>query len=154
MPSSISARARSATRCCARRRRCPSRGEPADAWRDPSALGSRAARRRDEEPSGRLLSRAVRGTLVPTARRPEPARSRHRQGGAMIYHMVLLKFRKGIAQKDLDQTFKDLAALRGKIPGLSSFTGGPYRSPEGLNKGWTHGFCMTFTDARARDEYL
>jgi hypothetical protein len=31
---------------------------------------------------------------------------------------------------------------------------GPYSSPEGLNKGFTHGCLMTFADAATRDQYL
>lgn len=72
----------------------------------------------------------------------------------MIYHMVLFKIRKGVPKKEIDQVFEELAGLKSKIPGLLSFAGGPYSSPEGMNKGWTHGFCMTFTDAKSRDVYL
>ena len=45
-------------------------------------------------------------------------------------------------------------ALREKIPGMLSFAGGPYSSPEGLNRGFTHAFVMTFRDERSRDAYL
>ena len=31
---------------------------------------------------------------------------------------------------------------------------GPYSSPEGLNRGSTHGCLMTFADAAARNSYL
>ena len=44
--------------------------------------------------------------------------------------------------------------MKGKVPGLLSFAGGPYSSPEGLNKGYSHAFHMTFADAEARDAYL
>ena len=40
------------------------------------------------------------------------------------------------------------------LPGLQSFEGGPYSSPEGLNKQWTHAFIMTFDKAASRDAYL
>jgi hypothetical protein len=72
----------------------------------------------------------------------------------MITHMVLLRIRKDAARKDVDRIFTELALLQRKIPGLLSFSGGPYSSPEGMQKGFTHGFCMTFTDAAARDVYL
>ena len=72
----------------------------------------------------------------------------------MITHVVLLRLKKDLSKKQVDQVFADLAALRGKIAGLESFAGGPYSSPEGLDRGYTHGFTMTFTDARARDLYL
>ena len=72
----------------------------------------------------------------------------------MITHMVLLRIRKDAARKDVDRVFSELALLQRKIPGLLSFSGGPYSSPEGMQKGFTHGFCMTFADAAARDVYL
>jgi hypothetical protein len=72
----------------------------------------------------------------------------------MITHMVLLKIRPDVSQAKIDTIFKELAALRKKIPGLTSFAGGPYSSPEGLDRGYTHGFCMTFKDAASRNGYL
>lgn len=72
----------------------------------------------------------------------------------MITHVVLLRIRKDVPKKEVDRVFAALAGLRGKIPGLLTFCGGPYSSGEGLNRGFTHGFCMTFGDASARDAYL
>jgi hypothetical protein len=46
------------------------------------------------------------------------------------------------------------AALRHKIPGIRDFSWGPYSSPEGLHRGFTHGFAMTFADEASRDAYL
>ena len=72
----------------------------------------------------------------------------------MIHHLVLLKVKKNVPKAQVDQVFAEIGGLRKKIPGISSFAWGPYSSPEGLNKGFTHGFAMTFTDAKARDAYL
>ena len=72
----------------------------------------------------------------------------------MITHMVLLKVRKDAARKEVDQVFAEIAALKQKIPGIVSYAGGPYSSPEGLHRGFTHAFCMTFKDAAARNTYL
>lgn len=72
----------------------------------------------------------------------------------MIMHMVLLRIRKDVPQATVDAVFSDLAALRGRIEGLVSFSGGRYSSGEGLHRGYTHGFAMAFTDAKARDAYL
>lgn len=71
-----------------------------------------------------------------------------------IKHAVILKFKPGVTPAKIQQNFAALAALREKIPGLLDFSGGPYSSPEGLNKGFTHGFIMTFADAASRDAYL
>jgi len=72
----------------------------------------------------------------------------------MIHHAVLLKFKSSVKKPDIERAFSELAGLKKKIPGIVSFVGGPYSSPEGLNQGFTHGFVMAFTDAKARDGYL
>lgn len=72
----------------------------------------------------------------------------------MITHVVLLRIRKAASKTEIERVFAELAALRTRIPGLLSFSGGAYSSPEGLHKGFTHGFVMTFADAAARDAYL
>ena len=72
----------------------------------------------------------------------------------MVTHIILLKIRADIPPSRVDEAFGALADLRTKIPGLLSFAGGAYSSDEGLHKGFTHGFVMTFADAAARDAYL
>lgn len=71
-----------------------------------------------------------------------------------VTHMVLFKIKQDVPQKQIDAVFQELANLKTKIPGIQSFSGGKYSSPEGLHRNYTHGFCMTFTDAKARDIYL
>lgn len=71
-----------------------------------------------------------------------------------VQHIALLKFRPGTTQATIDRCFQELAALRQHIDGLESFHGGAYSSPEGLNKGFTHGFVMIFASPAARDSYL
>jgi hypothetical protein len=72
----------------------------------------------------------------------------------MIHHLVVFKIKKGTKPAQTDTMYRELAGLQAKIPGLLSFAGGPYSSPEGLNRGFNHGFAMTFRDAKARDGYL
>jgi hypothetical protein len=72
----------------------------------------------------------------------------------MIHHLVLLRFRRDVSPEALAEVFMALDDLRHRIPGLLSFAGGPYASPEGMQRGYTHGFAMTFHDAAARDAYL
>ena len=71
-----------------------------------------------------------------------------------IKHMVILKFKPEVPQATIDDLFRQLAGLQDQIAGILDFSGGPYSSEEGLNGGYTHGFCMTFKDAAARDAYL
>lgn len=72
----------------------------------------------------------------------------------MITHMVLLKVKQGVPQKEIDLVFAEIAALQLKIAGIVHYAGGAYSSPEGMNQGYTHGFCMTFKDAASRNAYL
>jgi hypothetical protein len=72
----------------------------------------------------------------------------------MIVHMVLFRMRKDLTKQQIEHVFRSIGELKGKIPGIVSYSWGKYSSPEGLNKGFTHGFCTTFTDAKARDAYL
>ena len=72
----------------------------------------------------------------------------------MIYHMVLLKVRENVSHDDVEKVFTKVGNLRDVIPGITGFEWGPYFSNEGLNRGYTHAFCMTFTNAAARNTYL
>ena len=72
----------------------------------------------------------------------------------MIHHLVVFHLKKSTQPAQATEVMGALAGLQEKIPGLLSFAGGPYSSPEGLNQGFTHGFVMTFRDAAARDGYL
>lgn len=72
----------------------------------------------------------------------------------MMTHVVLLKVRPDVGANDVSVVFTALGGLKNKIPGILTFAGGPYSSPEGLNRGYTHGFVMKFSSAEARDVYL
>jgi hypothetical protein len=69
----------------------------------------------------------------------------------MIRHVVLCKFRK---DADVDAVFAAIKGLKDKIPSILAVTCGKDSSPEGLQKGFTHGFTVDFVDAAARDAYL
>ena len=69
----------------------------------------------------------------------------------MIRHVVLCRFRK---DADVAAIFAAIEGLKQKIPGILAVTCGSDCSPEGLQKGFTHGFTVDFTDAAARDAYL
>lgn len=69
----------------------------------------------------------------------------------MIRHVVLCRFRK---DADVEQIFGAISDLQHKIPGILSISCGQDNSPEGLQRGFTHGFTVDFSDAAARDAYL
>lgn len=72
----------------------------------------------------------------------------------MIRHVVLVRFREGLAPGEIAAIFDALAALRRQLPGMTTFAAGPNVSPEGLARGHTHAFTIDFVDAAARDAYL
>lgn len=71
-----------------------------------------------------------------------------------IKHIVLLRFKADTSASLLEEIFGDLQAVVDKLPGVLDFTHGPNCSEEGLSRGFTHGFVMTFADDAARDTYL
>ena len=72
----------------------------------------------------------------------------------MVRHVVLFKLKYGVDAKTVGQVFSALKDLQIKIPGITSISTGRDNSPEGLQRGHTHGFTVDFTDAAARDAYL
>ncbi|MFM9087923.1 MAG: Dabb family protein [Cyanobium sp.] len=72
----------------------------------------------------------------------------------MVHHLVLFRFRADLPPGAVAQAFAELRALPERIEGITGFHGGADCSLEGLSKGFTHGFCMTFRDGQARDAYL
>lgn len=72
----------------------------------------------------------------------------------MIVHMVLLRVRRNVQMRGVEQVFAAVTALPQKIPGITGVSWGPNNSPTGLNDGFTHGFCMGFRDAAARNACL
>ncbi|WP_273726082.1 Dabb family protein [Brucella gallinifaecis] len=72
----------------------------------------------------------------------------------MLRHIVLVKFRSDINAAAIDAVLSQVAALREKIDGIIAITLGSNISPEGLEKGFRHGFVVDFIDEAARDLYL
>ena len=72
----------------------------------------------------------------------------------MVVHMVLFKVKPGVTRARLVRVMNLIGGLRKKLRGITYYCWGPYSSPEGLNRGYTHAFCMNFKDAKSRDVYL
>lgn len=72
----------------------------------------------------------------------------------MVRHFGMFEFHPGTSQSQIDECFRELCGMVGKIPGLLNIEHGPYKSDEGLNDGFTHGFIMTFDSPERRDAYL
>lgn len=69
----------------------------------------------------------------------------------MIRHVVFMKLRDAA---QAPQIFTALKNLQTQIPGIIAISAGINCSPEGLQRGFTHGFTVDFVDAAARDAYL
>jgi Stress responsive A/B Barrel Domain len=71
-----------------------------------------------------------------------------------VKHIVLLKFKEGTPQEQIESIFHNVLDITESIPGIEDYVSGPNTSPEGLAQGYTHALIMTFTDTAARDAYL
>lgn len=71
-----------------------------------------------------------------------------------LRHVVLFKFKEGTTKEDIAKVEEAFAALPGKIPEIRDFEWGINNSPEGLSKGYTHCFLLTFDSEKDRAVYL
>lgn len=89
--------------------------------------------------------------------RPKAAKEEvkaEKSGPKQVVHVVCFKFNDGVTQDQIDRVSKDFAALRKKVPSVVNYRAGLNNSPEGLNKGFTHCFIVTFANVKGRDAYL
>ncbi|HBH52153.1 MAG TPA: stress responsive protein [Planctomycetaceae bacterium] len=68
--------------------------------------------------------------------------------------VMLLRFPPASDREDLATVFEAYDDLPSQVYGVVQVAAGPYTSPEGLNKGYTHAIVITFADENARDAFL
>ena len=73
---------------------------------------------------------------------------------ATIRHVVHFKFKTEATTEQIKKVTNEFAALKGKIDVIQSLEWGTDISPEGLGKGYTHCWLVTFKNAADRDAYL
>jgi len=73
---------------------------------------------------------------------------------SVLRHVVLFKFKEGTTKDQLHDYETAFGALKNKIPEIVSFEWGLNNSPEGLEKGFTHCFFVTFSSEEDREIYL
>ena len=71
-----------------------------------------------------------------------------------VRHIVCFQYKEGTEKKAITEINRAFRALKGKIPGIVDFEMGVNNSPEGLNKGFSHCYVVTFENAAARQVYL
>ena len=76
------------------------------------------------------------------------------ESDSVLRHVVFFSFKEGTSEAEIKTVVDAFRDLQNKIPGIESFEWGVNSSPEGINKGLTHAFTLTFLSNEARDAYL
>ena len=97
-----------------------------------------------------LLMYVPAGESAPAQGRPANARVAR----GKLVHMVSFKFKESATPEQIKEVETAFQALKGKIPQIVSLEWGTNNSPEKLNKGFTHGYVLTFNNEKDRDAYL
>lgn len=100
-------------------------------------------------------------TLVVNAcadKKPKPTENPEKEtamvNDSLLRHVVLFKFKDSTTQADIKKVEYAFNALPGKIPQIKGYEWGTNNSPEGLDKGFTHCFFLTFNSEEDRAIYL
>ena len=72
----------------------------------------------------------------------------------LLRHVVLFKFKADADPVAIKRAEEAFAELPSKIPEIKSFEFGMNNSPEGLEKGFTHCYLLSFASEADRDTYL
>lgn len=72
----------------------------------------------------------------------------------MLRHLVLLKFKPEATTAQVGDVVQAFVALPAQVSAVKALEWGTDVSPEGLGKGFTHSFLLSFADAAGRDAYL
>ncbi|WP_185154590.1 Dabb family protein [Flavilitoribacter nigricans] len=72
----------------------------------------------------------------------------------MLRHVVLFKFKDTATEADIKSVEDAFMALPAKIPEIKDLEWGTNNSPEGLAKGFTHCFFLSFESEEDRAVYL
>ena len=71
-----------------------------------------------------------------------------------LLHVVAFKFKASASKQQIQEVVDAFRALPKKIPAIQSFNWGKNVSPEKHDKGFTHGFNLSFMSEQDRDDYL
>ncbi|THH41833.1 Dabb family protein [Neolewinella litorea] len=73
---------------------------------------------------------------------------------SLLRHAVFFAFKDDATPAQIDSVQQAFSALPEQIEQIRDFEWGVNNSPEGLNKGFTHAFFLTFHSEADRDAYL
>lgn len=71
-----------------------------------------------------------------------------------LRHVVLFGFADTVGAQTTDEVVRRFSALQHSVPGIEAFEWGLNVSPEGLARGHSHAFVLTFASDAGRDAYL
>lgn len=77
-----------------------------------------------------------------------------KQTDSLLRHVVLFKFKEGTTNAQMKEVEEAFSALPSKIKQIKGYEWGLNNSPEGLDKGFTHAFFLTFESEEDRAIYL
>lgn len=72
----------------------------------------------------------------------------------VLRHIVIFKFKPDVTAKQIDEINLAFHELKHKIAEIKDFERGTNNSPEGLDKGFTHAYTVTFATEEDRAAYL
>ena len=76
------------------------------------------------------------------------------QTDSLLRHVVLFKFKEVTTKAQIKEVEDAFSALPSKIEQIKGYEWGLNNSPEGLEKGFTHAFFLTFESEEDRAIYL
>ncbi|MEM8889844.1 MAG: Dabb family protein [Bacteroidota bacterium] len=85
---------------------------------------------------------------------PEVAPQAEETSSKQLRHVVLFKFKESSSEADIAKVEEAFSALPSKIPQIKGYEWGTNNSPEGLDKGFTHCFFLSFDSEEDRAIYL
>ena len=86
--------------------------------------------------------------------KPETTNNTKEEMDKQLRHVVLFKFKETSTPEDISKVETAFEALPSKIKEIKDLEWGINNSPEGINKGFTHCFFVTFDSEEARAIYL
>src|SRR5579872_3206962 len=120
--------------------------------RRPLSVGQRSRSR--PRTANRLVFRHSGFVILSSFFRHSDFVIRHFPPMPQFKHIVLVKLKPQTTREHIAEIFEALDDLQEKLPGIVETASGPYESPEGLHKGFTHALVVTFADESSRDACL
>jgi hypothetical protein len=71
-----------------------------------------------------------------------------------LLHVVAFKFKPSASPAQIQEVVDAFGALKKKVPTIQSLEWGVNISPEKHDKGFTHGWVLSFKSEKDRDDYL